>query len=236
MSQSHNKTDLLKLPKEFVLYSLHALGGFVGRLCRQFFYRARESLGQHKRDIVVCRVEDACGTLQETRNQFEDALDHFKSIVEYDGGSLEMRYKILKRHFDISQSKAGAVSDKIRAIEEVTEALFLEWETELEQYTNRTLKAQSRQQLKITRLRYGRLINAMHRAEDRIKPVLSAFRDQVLFLKHNLNAQAIAALQHELIEIGFDIAQLIQAMEKSITEANSFVSSLVEQRALPETK
>jgi hypothetical protein len=58
-------------------------------------------------------------------------------------------------------------------------------------------------------------------------------RDQVLFLKHNLNANAIAALQQEFAEICFDISQLIQAMEKSIAEANHYVHILVEHKNQP---
>ena len=73
----------------------------------------------------------------------------------------------------------------------------------------------------------------MRKAESRIHPVLSAFKDQVLFLKHNLNAQAIAALQHEFVEIGIDISQLIEIMEITINEASQFVSTLVDQKALP---
>ena len=73
----------------------------------------------------------------------------------------------------------------------------------------------------------------MRRAESKIFPVLSAFKDQVLFLKHNLNAQAIAATEHEFIEISIDLSQLIQVMEQTILEANQFVSSLIDPRALP---
>ncbi|MEC4746927.1 DUF2959 family protein [Methylomicrobium sp. Wu6] len=58
---------------------------------------------------------------------------------------------------------------------------------------------------------------------------ISAFKSQVLYLKHNLNARGIAALQHEFIEI----AQLIQAMEKTIAEARSFVEVLSDRKALP---
>ena len=73
----------------------------------------------------------------------------------------------------------------------------------------------------------------MQRAEAKIQPVLAAFKDQVLYLKHNLNAQAIAALRHEFIEIGIDISQLIHAMEQTIAEASQFVSVLTDQKALP---
>jgi len=39
-------------------------------------------------------------------------------------------------------------------------------------------------------------------------PVLEAFEDQVLFLKHNLNAQAIGALENELGQIRQDVDSL----------------------------
>lgn len=220
-------------PGRIARQTLFMISGFVARNFRHVYYRTRESLGQHKRELVVCRVEDASKSLQDTRRHFEDALENFKAIVEHDGGSLESRYKQLKIQYDISQAKANHVSDRIYAIEEVSEALFREWEAELNLYTNRSLKSQSRQQLKVTRQHYGRLIRAMRKAEAKINPVLSAFRDQVLFLKHNLNAQAIAALQNELVDISIDIMHLIHAMESSINEANSFVLSLVEHKALP---
>lgn len=213
--------------------SLNAVSKFMAKNYRHAYYRTKESLGQHKRDIIVFRVEEACENLQETREHFEDALERFKALTHFKGGTLEHRYYALKRQFELSQVKTQAVSDQIRAIEEVGEALFVEWENELNQYTSRTLRAYSRQQLKDTQKHYERLMKTMHLAEAKIYPVLAAFRDQVLFLKHNLNAQAIAALRHELVEIGIDIATLIEAMEKSINEASRFVAVLAERKALP---
>lgn len=213
--------------------SLNILSKFVAKNYRHAYYRTKESLGQHKRDIIVYRVEEACEDLQETREHFEDALERFKALTNFKGGTLEHRYYALKRQFDLSVAKTQAVNDKIRAIEDVGEALFVEWEAELNHYTNRALRAYSRQQLKETQKHYERLMKAMRLAESKIHPVLAAFRDQVLFLKHNLNAQAIAALRHELVEIGIDIAMLIEAMEKSINEASRFVAVLNEKKALP---
>ena len=234
MSQKKQQRNSLINPGRMTENTLGMLTRFLANKCRHFYYHAKESLGHHKRDIVVCRVEDACESLQETRDQFEDALERFQALIRVDSGHLQSRYNILKRYYDLSQNKANTVHDRIQAIEVVSKALFSEWEDELNQYTNRTLRSQSRQQLKSSRQQYSRLMKAMHRAEAKIQPVLSAFKDQVLFLKHNLNAQAIAALHHELEEISLDISQLIQAMENSIEEANLFVLSLVEQKALPD--
>ncbi|MEN8260643.1 MAG: DUF2959 domain-containing protein [Pseudomonadota bacterium] len=210
-----------------------SLTGFFLSRCRNLYYKARESFGQHKRDIVVVRVEDARDRLEDAKLQFECALEKFSEITNYRGGPLNDKYRQLKYEFEHSKSRADAVRDRIRAVEEVAEALFLEWEDELEVYTNRTLRNSSRQQLMATRRHYGRLMKAMKRAEAKINPVMDAFQDHVLYLKHNLNAQAIAALQNELVDVGIDIATLIKAMERSITEATAFMNSLNGQRALP---
>ena len=213
--------------------SVKLLSRFLTYKFQHVYYRTKESFGQHKRDLVVIRVEDASDSLQETKIQFLDALERFKSVVNVESGSLEDKYRLLKQQFDFCSLRSEVVRNKIQAIEEVSDALFKEWETELKEYTNRSLRAQSRQQLKLSKQHYMRLIKAMLKAEQKIQPVLGAFRDQVLFLKHNLNANAIAALQHEFSEICFDISQLIQAMEKSIAEANHFVHILVEHKNLP---
>ncbi len=221
-----------KKPKNEQL-STAALIGRITSGFRRVYYRARESFGAHKRDIVVYRVEEARDELEDARTQFVSALDKFTSVTCYDGSDLADLYRQLKRELENSEARAKAVSNRINAVEEVANALFGEWQAELDEYASRNLRSTSRQQLKQTHQHYNRLIKAMHRAESKILPVLSAFKDQVLFLKHNLNAQAIASLHHDLRLIGMDIAALINAMEKSIFEANAFVNCLGEQKALP---
>ncbi len=204
------------------------------KMMRRVYYTGRESLlGHHKREIVVVHVDEACESLQDAREQFEEALDKFKTIMTIPELSLDYRYQQLKKQYGFCRFKTDEVSNRISAIEEVSEALFSEWETELLLYSNRSLRSRSRQQLDKSRRQYKRLIKALKKAESRIHPVLDAFQDQVLFLKHNLNAQAIAALQHEFVDLSIDISKLIEIMEKSITEASQFVSVLVEQKALP---
>jgi hypothetical protein len=109
----------------------------------------------------------------------------------------------------------------------VSEALFDEWESELDQYSSDSLRRSSEKKLRQTRKQYDKLIAAMKRAEKKIDPVLTAFHDQVLYLKHNLNAQAIASLQSELVSVEAEVASLIEEMEKSIGEADVFIKSMI---------
>jgi hypothetical protein len=211
---------------------LSFISRFLSKSIRKVYYNTRESIGDHKREIVVYQVEQACISLQETKEEFEETLERFKSLVCVNDSGLDHRYNLLNRQYQFCRSKSDAVSNKIRAIQEVSEALFIEWESELDQYSNRALRNSSKQQLKAARQNYTRLIKAMQRAESKIHPVLAAFKDQVLYLKHNLNSRSIAALQHEFIEMSVDISQLILAMEQTIQEASRFFSTLVDQKSV----
>jgi hypothetical protein len=200
---------------------------------QRLYFSARESVGHHKRDILAHRVESTRDGLEEAKEQFQTALEKFSALTEFDGGALEDVYRQLKVELDYSKAKALAVSDRIDAVQEVAEALFIEWEQELDQYSNRNLRSASRLKLKQTQQMYVQLITAMRRAEGKIEPVLNVFQDQVLFLKHNLNAQAITHLEGELGSLAVNVAGLITAMERSIDRANAFVQNLNGQKALP---
>jgi len=194
--------------------------------CESTYYKTMETMGYHKRDILVDRVEDARDAQEEAKAQFESALEKFSSVLGFHGGNLEEKYNQLKDEYDESVIKADSVRNRIAAVENVAEDLFAEWQEELNQYTSSSLRRSSARKLRETKRKYAQLIGAMKRAERKIDPVLAAFHDQVLYLKHNLNAQAIASLQSELASIETDVARLIREMEASIKEANSFISSM----------
>ncbi len=204
--------------------SIFAVGG-----CQTAYYKTLERVGIHKRDVLVSRVENARDAQQEAKEQFQSALERFSTTLNFDGGKLEEKYKTLNEAYEKSADKAENVHQRIDSVEDVAEALFDEWEEELNQYSSPNLRKASKQKLDKTRNHFSRLISAMKKAEKKINPVLSAFRDQVLFLKHNLNAQAIASLQNELISIESDIASLIKEMESSITEADAFIKAMLKE-------
>ena len=197
--------------------------------CDTAYYKTMEQFGQHKRDIMVDRVESARDAQEEAKEQFESALEQFSSVVAIQDGNLRQQYDQLKNECDKSQARAQTVSDRVDAVEAVSEDLFTEWERELSEYSSAKLRRSSELTLQKTRRQYDQLIKAMRRAEQKMDPVLTAFKDQVLYLKHNLNAQAIASLQNELSTIESDVAKLIQEMEASIREADTFISAMASE-------
>ncbi len=206
-----------------ILTSCFLLGG-----CQKVYYGTMEKFGVHKRDILVDRVTDARDAQHEAKEQFASALEEFTSVIHFDGGDLEAKYALLKSEYDKSESKADEVGERIDDVERVAKALFNEWEKELDEYSSPSLRKSSETKLKQTQQRYATLMAAMRQAESKIEPVLAAFKDQVLFLKHNLNAKAIASLQDELTVVENEIAILVREMEKSINEADVFIREMTQ--------
>lgn len=197
--------------------------------CSTMYYNAMEKIGIHKRDILVDRVRAARDTQNQAKEQFLTALEQFKSVVNFHGGDLETEYNKLNATLRKTESEANAVRERIRAVEDVSDALFKEWRSELKQYKSATLRKASQQQYDITKKKYTELIAAMKRAEDKLEPALDPLRDQVLFMKHNLNARAIAGLSEELISVQANVDKLIRDMEIAIAEADKFIAELQEQ-------
>ena len=91
---------------------------------------------------------------------------------------------------------------------------------------NDDLRQRSEAELNDTKVRYEKLIGVMKAAAGKMDPVLARFKDQVLFLKHNLNAAAIASLSTTAAGIDNDVSKLIKDMEASIAEADTFVNQM----------
>ncbi|REL31061.1 DUF2959 domain-containing protein [Thalassotalea euphylliae] len=194
--------------------------------CQSAYYSAMESFGKHKRDLLADEVENAQEAQQEAQQQFASALEQLSTLIAFDGGDLQDQFEATEAQYEASVDAADAVSERIDNIENVAYALFNEWADEIEQYSSAKLKRQSESQLRDTQRRYQRLLRAMQRAEGKMAPVLAALKDNTLYLKHNLNAKAIGALEGEYQDIKTDINALISEMNKAIKESQQFLSSL----------
>lgn len=190
------------------------------------YFNMWDTLGVEKREILVDRVENAQETQEEAQAQFESALAEFSSLINFEGGELEDVYDNLNDQYEASADSAAEVSERIDKVQSVAESLFREWESELKEISNVNYKRDSALKLKETQRKYEQLLTSMRRAESSMKPVLTALKDNVLYLKHNLNANAIGALQGEFSNIKKDVNTLISEMNAAIEQSNTFIKDL----------
>ena len=212
------------IKNNFVLFCLLLFIPITG--CRSLYYSAWETLGKHKRDLLKSDVRHARDDQQKAAEQFKDALSRMKELYAFEGGKLEKTYNALKSDYDRCVQRADAVKSRIAQVDRVASDLFAEWERELASMSNEKLKQSSRVKLQETRQKFQALEAAMKKAAASMDPVLVEFRDQVLYLKHNLNAQAIGSLRGETVDIEREIQNLIQDMNASIAQADLFIKQI----------
>jgi hypothetical protein len=192
--------------------------------CQKTYYTMLEQVGVEKRELLAKRVGRAKESQQQAQKEFRDALDKFQAVTGHRGGDLEERYDRLRNAYERSEERAHDVTDRIDAVESVANALIDEWKEELDRYEDRSLRRRSEARLHATENEVDRLLRAMHRAERSLEPVLQKLEDRVLYVKHNLNAAALAGLQEDVPGLERDVDRLVREMQDSIVEADRFIA------------
>lgn len=196
--------------------------------CSTAYYSAWEMLGQEKRDLLRSNVSAVREEQDEAADQFESALDRLRELTAVDAGELEDVYDDLSADYEDAQGRADGVEERIEKIDSIANDLFAEWEGEIGEISNADMRTKSRRKLDETRRNYARLESSLLKSEASMEPVLTQLKDNVLFLKHNLNAAAIGGLTAEVADIEADIDSLIADMRASIAEADRFLQTLPE--------
>lgn len=194
--------------------------------CSTAYYAAMEKVGVHKRDILIDRVEEARDAQAVSQQEFKDALDQLSQLINFHGGNLQDRYEALNVQYEESKKAAEEVTSRINKVELVAFDLFDEWEAELSQYQNKKLKTDSKKKLLDTKRQFDALVKVMRRAESKMPPVLRVLNDNVLYLKHNLNAKAVGAIQGEFGVLQQDVNNLLAEMNRAIADSNQFIATM----------
>lgn len=194
--------------------------------CNRVYYAAMEKVGKEKRDILAGRIKEGKKDQEKAKEQFKSTLEAFQAVTGFDGGNLEKTYKKLANEMESADARAQDVRNQIKSIDQVSKDMFREWEGEIDSMRNADFKVRSRSMLRDTQKRYANLMVKMRDSEKRMQPILQAFRDQVTFLKHNLNARAISSLKQTAAKLDGQVTGLVQDLDLSIKEADEFIASL----------
>ena len=198
----------------------------ITKAVKEVKYSAWETVGVEKRDLFKSQLRDVKDDQEETKESFKDALTKLKEVYSFDGGNLEREYNKLSNSYERASSDSDSVKKSIDKLNSIANDLFDEWREEIKSISTASFREKSRNQLDETKRKYAQLHKNLVASEKKIGPVLEKLKDQVLFLKHNLNAQAISGLKAEGVRIESDIQKLMKDMEASSKEADEFIKTL----------
>ena len=191
--------------------------------CQTTYYAVWEKLGKEKRHLLRDQVEKSREDQEKASEEFKDALTRLKEMYGIDGGELEKMYNRLSDDYEDCESRAAIIDERIEKVHRIATDLFDEWRQEIDQIKNASFRSKSKEKLRATQSRYARLESSLKTSRKRMTPVLANLRDYVLFLKHNLNAQAIGSLKSEVSNIETDVGRLVRDIQKSINAADVFL-------------
>jgi len=198
---------------------------FLTAGCTSAYYSAMETLGKEKRHLLKDNVEDVQNSQTKAQEEFKDALTRIKEMTHFDGGDLEDVYSRLKSSYEDCEDRAAQIEKRIASVETVAQDLFAEWQDEMTRINDAKLRSASRASLANAKIKYRKLDSAMAQSTKNMYPVLAKLNDYVLYLKHNLNAQAVGTLSGEIVSIEKQVTTLINDMNLSIAEAEQFINN-----------
>lgn len=198
----------------------------VQKAVRETKYSAYEMVGVQKRDLFKKEVKNIKDDQEDAGEAYKDALERLKEVYNFDGGKLERKYRSLNSSYEDAQKRSQEVQERVAKIETLSQDLFAEWKKEIQQIGTASLRSKSTATLEDTQKKYRAFHVALKKSEAQMVPVLAKLRDHVLYLKHNLNAQAITGLKTESVKIQGDIEALIKDMNASISESEEFIKAM----------
>ena len=192
--------------------------------CNTVYYKTMEQFGKEKRHILKSDVKDVRQSQTKAEREFKDALITIKELYGFQGGDLEQFYNRLKNNYEDCESRANQIEKRINTVEEVANDLFLEWDAEIAQIQDPGMKSSSQQSYADSKEQYQKLQVVMKNSTKGMYPVLAKLKDNVLYLKHNLNAKAVGVLGGEVTTIEQEVEKLIFDMNASVDEAEIFIN------------
>lgn len=192
--------------------------------CQSAYYGTMQTFGVEKRRILRDRIVDWRDDQQEAKIEVADAYHLFTSASSDD--ELTSLYNELDKEAGRVAGSVDGVSGRIDGFEAVAVDVFQEWATGIGQIHNTDLRARSEKRLHSSRARYQRLVDSIRSAEGKMALVVTAFRDRVIFLKHNLTEQAVSDLTRSSEEIRREIQSMNRAIDVATAEADQFVAAL----------
>lgn len=191
--------------------------------CTTLYLKTWDAMGYEKREVLAKNIEEMKEDQEDTRETFRDALQTLKMDHNIASTKLEDFYDDLKDHYEDADEEAKDLRDRVKRVDEIAEAMFEEWDSEISTMSSNSLKSKSRQKKRQTERKFATLQTKTKKVVSSLDKPLARLRDQTLYVKHNLNAQSLDIFQAENKDIAQDVEKLLASIDRSIKEADQFL-------------
>jgi SMC interacting uncharacterized protein involved in chromosome segregation len=215
--------------RRIILTTIAISAALVG--CKSTYYKAAETVGYEKREMLTDRMQDARDSQVAAKQQLQTALYTLRRVGSVPETEVADLHHDLDTEVDRASEQLDDLHEDIASVESVAQAMFDDWEDDLAKYESEDLRARSRQELQETRQNYSALIGSLRETEQKLQTVIAPLKDQVMAIEHAMKAGQAPEKSDDLDDVREKISTLIEELDDSIDRTQRFIDESVEVSA-----
>jgi hypothetical protein len=162
----------------------------------------------------------------DTKLQLVKTLDIYNALMADDAKDRKKLYNSLQKEMENTEKRRATIGEVAATMSAEADTLFKQWTDSAAAIENADLRKKSEERLAATKASYAEIGTVGQKASDLYGPFMKDLQDQVTFLGHDLNAEAVASLKPEAAKINEAASKLIQSIDDTITTANTNIGAL----------
>lgn len=162
----------------------------------------------------------------ETKLQIQKTLDTYNALLGEDASKLRNLYKGLQKEMEGTAKKRAEIDSRSEVMQQDANTLFESWASSATAIENEDLRARSLERLATTKERFAEIEAVGRKAGELYDPFMKSLGEQVTYLGHDLNAEALASLKPDAEKLNQKAKELLAAIDDAIGVANKNIGML----------
>lgn len=182
--------------------------------------------GLAKVDDLVDRIERVHVESELAKEAAKSAVRRLRTLASpgFAGDPVETHQE-LSLAVDTSESQAARLTESVESMEAAAEPVFDQWRADLDAIVSARVRTRSEQRLRDTRNRYAAIVAAVKPAMEEYEALNRNLRDLTLFLGHDFNASAIAAVDEDVQALEQQVLALDGQLEECLAAAQTYLDA-----------
>jgi len=178
-------------------------------------------------DQLVTSIEKVHTSSEMAQQRVTESLAALRSLVALDFGD-DVVGAYAKTEIALAEStrQLGAFDEDVQEMKSMAEPVFKKWAEDLDSFTNLEMRLKSQNRLAQTRQRYDAIVLSVEPTQAAFAALHQQISDCALFLKHDLNAAACAALRPDVEALSMATDQLDEQLAKCQSAAKDYVEAV----------
>ena len=175
---------------------------------------------------LVKKAGSTAEAITQAKLQFQKTMDVYNAVLADDAKDRKALYKKLQGEMETTEKRRA---DVLRADDEMktdADIVFKSWADSTGAIASPDLKKRSEERLAKTKERCAQIQAAGHRVGEAYLPFMSTLKDQVTYLGHDLNAEAVASLKKDAAKVNAQAQEVTKRVDEAVATINASIGAL----------